>query len=116
SFASRHGTLLAQIGILAAIVLALLFFVVRPMLRRPAAQAAPELEAESQPQIAALAPAEEEASAPALPEVEKLLELPPSAGRKIERLREVVARRSDESAAVLRGWIETSEAGSGGVR
>ncbi len=117
SFASRHGALLAQIGILAAIVLALLFFVVRPMLRRPAAQAAPELdEAESQPQIAALAPAEEEASAPALPEVEKLLELPPSAGRKIERLREVVARRSDESAAVLRGWIETSEAGSGGVR
>lgn len=110
SFLSRHGALIAQLGILAAILLALLLFVVRPMLRRPAAPALPELEPATQPQ-AALAPAEEGPATLALPDMEKLLELPPDSGRKIERLREVVASRSADSAVVLRGWIEAPDAG-----
>jgi len=39
-----------------------------------------------------------------------LLELPPHTVTKIERLREVVTSRGDESAAVLRSWIESPEA------
>ncbi len=108
SFATRHGALIAQLGILAAIVLALLFFVLRPMLRRPATPALPDLEAAPQPQPAVLAPAAEPAAL-ALPDMEKLLELPPGAGRKIERLREVIASRNEDSAVVLRSWIEAPD-------
>ena len=91
---------------LALVVLALIFFVVRPMLnRKPDTAALAELagpeEYTSQPTPALEGPAE--------PEGGDVLDAPPQSVTKIERLREVIASRSDDSAAVLRGWIETPE-------
>jgi hypothetical protein len=38
-----------------------------------------------------------------------LLELPAQTVNKIERLREVITSRGEDSAAVLRAWIESPE-------
>ena len=40
---------------------------------------------------------------------EALLELPAASVSKIERLRDVIASRGEDSAAVLRSWIESPE-------
>ena len=104
-FLQDNGARLIQVGFLALVVLALIFFVVRPMLnRQPDTAALAELagpeEYTSQPTPALDAPAEPEGD---------VLDAPPQSVTKIERLREVIASRSDDSAAVLRGWIETPE-------
>jgi hypothetical protein len=38
-----------------------------------------------------------------------ILDIPPATASKIDRLREVIASRSEDSAAVLRAWIESPE-------
>ena len=103
-FLARHGAQLAQIGVLAAVVLALIFFVLRPMMSRaPPAHIAdlagpsPELSSPT----AAIQAAQESAA--------DVLDLPPQSVTMIERLREVISDRSEESAAVLRSWIESPE-------
>jgi flagellar M-ring protein FliF len=100
-FVDRHGALLVQLGVLAAIVLALAWFVLRPMMQR---REAPQLEA-----LAGLPAAPEPAPALAAPEAETVLALPPQAATKIDRLRDVFAARSEDSAVVLRNWIEAPE-------
>lgn len=98
-FAEAWGGRLAQLGALSAVVLALIFLVFRPMLNR-----APLVE------IAELTGRD------ALPELPRpdgdILDLPPQAVTKIERLREVIANRTEDSAAVIRSWIDTPEAGA----
>jgi flagellar M-ring protein FliF len=102
AFLALYGGRLAQLGVLAAIVLALIFFVLRPMAsRRPVVQMAeltgiPELAAprHAPPQLAG----------------GDILDLPAQSVTKIERLRDVITSRTEDSAAVLRAWIESPEA------
>ncbi len=101
---AANGARMAQIGVLGVIVLALIFFVLRPMMsRRP----------QSLPDLSGLREIGPNASArpEALGEMAggDLLELPPASVTKIDRLREVIASRSEDSAAVLRAWIESPE-------
>lgn len=95
---------LAQVGVLGAIVLALIVFVLRPMLSRRPAQPLPQL---SGPLDAALDDARAIAG-PAPDDATEILEAP-VAPSKIDRLREVIASRTDESAQVLRAWIEAPD-------
>ena len=91
---------LAQLGVLGVIVLALIFFVLRPMLgRQPAAGAAGADRAAR----AGLADPRRVAAA------HDILDLPAQTVNRIERLREVIASRGEDSAAVLRSWIESPE-------
>ncbi len=100
-FLAANGASLAQLGVLGAIVLALIFFVLRPMTsRRPllelAELAGPRAfaaEPRRQPQLAG----------------GDLLDLPAQTVNKIERLRDVIASRGEDSAAVLRSWIESPD-------
>lgn len=104
SFLQANGARLAQIGVLGAIVLALIAFVLRPMLSRPQPLALTELTgprelaAEGARQIGVDAGLRGD-----------ILELPPQALSKIDRLREVISSRGEDSAAVLRSWIEAPE-------
>jgi flagellar M-ring protein FliF len=102
AFLDLYGGRLAQLGVLAAIVLALIFFVLRPMAsRRPVLEIA-EL---AGPQAAAPTRA-----IPAQPgAADDILDLPPHTVTKIERLRDVISSRTEDSAAVLRAWIESPE-------
>jgi flagellar M-ring protein FliF len=102
-FLDRHGGLLAQLAVLLAIVLALIWFVLRPMMQRSDGEPAPALGAPP------TEPVGEQPLLAALSEAGPLLALPPQTSTKIDRLREVMASRGDESAAVLRGWIEAPE-------
>ncbi len=104
AFLEMHGARLAQAAVLGLVVLALILFVLRPMMTPRPEPALAELTglAEVAPQPArALAPPKEDAG--------DALDLPPQSVTKIERLREVIASRSDDSAAVLRSWIESPE-------
>jgi flagellar M-ring protein FliF len=92
---------IAQIGALAVIVLALIVFVLRPMLsRRP------------DPAFAALTgPSGALGDIPALSgPMGDVLDMPARTQTKIERLRDVIASRGEDSAAVLRSWIESPDA------
>jgi flagellar M-ring protein FliF len=110
-FLARHGALLAQLGVLAGAVLALIFFVLRPLLARPAEPALPEMAPLDAAQAAEPAPPQPSLDPPAEP----LLALPAQSARKIERLRELFTERSEDSATVLRNWIEAPEAGGKGA-
>jgi flagellar M-ring protein FliF len=101
-----NGARLAQIGVLGLIVLALAFFVLRPMLSRQPAPAPLDLTGPP-----ALTPPDRRA---ATGEGEgegagEVLDLSVASPTKIDRLREVISSRSEESAAVLRAWIEAPE-------
>jgi flagellar M-ring protein FliF len=99
-FLEAWGPRLAQIGVLGVIVLALIFFVLRPMTqRRPLVELA-EL---TGPREYA------ETARHGAPLGGDILELPPATVTKIERLRDVIATRSEDSAAVLRSWIESPD-------
>lgn len=101
---------LAQVGVLGAIVLALIFFVLRPMMsRRPAAAIADLAGMREVPPDAAARLLGGVPEPAAVGGAGDLLELPPAALTKIDRLREVISSRSEESAAVLRAWIESPE-------
>lgn len=97
-FLEAQGARLAQIGVLGVIVLALIFFVLRPMMNRKPVMALAEL----------TGPREAVAEAPRQIGRE-VIDLPPQSATKIDRLREVIASRADESAAVLRSWIESPD-------
>jgi flagellar M-ring protein FliF len=104
-FLQAHGARLVQVGVLAGIVLALIFFVLRPMLGRR-----PELElAELTGPNALTAPPAAALGSGDRGRVEDLLELPAHAASRIERLREVITGHSEDSAAVLRSWIESPD-------
>jgi flagellar M-ring protein FliF len=97
-FLATWGAQLAQLGVLGAIVLALIVFVLRPMLSR-------------QPPVAI---AELTGPEPASPRqlggpAGEILDLPPQSASKIDRLREVITARTEDSAAVLRTWIEAPD-------
>jgi flagellar M-ring protein FliF len=98
---------LAQIGVLGAIVVALILFVLRPMLSRRPEPALAEL---TGPRELASEAAARRRRPPALGSDGEILDLPPASMTKVDRLREVIASRSDDSAAVLRAWIESPEA------
>ncbi|MFO1207856.1 MAG: flagellar basal-body MS-ring/collar protein FliF [Amaricoccus sp.] len=99
-FLDVWGGRLAQLGVLGAIVLALIVFVLRPMMGRPPVINIPELtgprEPAAEPQRRAAPPHD-------------VLDLPAQTVNKIERLREVITSRGEDSAAVLRSWIESPE-------
>lgn len=97
-FLELQGAQLAQIVILGLIVLALILFVVRPMLGRR-----PNLA------LAELTGPLDVTPDPVRQIGKDLLDLPPQSASKIDRLREVIASRSEDSAAVLRSWIESPE-------
>lgn len=110
-FLEAQGARLAQMGVLGAIVLALILFVLRPMMTR---RVSDEAMAELTGPVPALAPYTPDAQdadtgVPAL-------EAPPRTVSKIDRLREVIASRGDDSAAVLRQWIEAPDAPKETVR
>jgi flagellar M-ring protein FliF len=100
-FLEINGARLAQLGVLGAIVLALIFFVLRPMTSRAPVLALPELtgprEAMSEPR-----------RTPQLAGGD-ILDLPAQTVNKIERLRDVITSRGEDSAAVLRSWIESPD-------
>ncbi len=96
-FLDGDAARIAQIAALVVVVLALVLFVLRPILsRRPA------------PALAALTGSGGEVPALAGP-MGDVLDLPARTQTKIERLREVIASRGEDSAAVLRSWIESPE-------
>ena len=102
-FLAAHGARLAQIGVLAAIVLALIFFVLRPMVsRRPLVELAELTGPREIAPIRRAMPARRDRAATSST-------CPRRRVTKIERLREVIASRSEDSAAVLRSWIESPE-------
>jgi flagellar M-ring protein FliF len=99
-FLARHGAMLAQLGVLAVIVLALIVFVLRPMLQRRETPLVAEL--------AGPVPGEDAMRTIGGPS-DDILALPLQTASKIDRLREVIASRSEDSAAVLRNWIEAPD-------
>jgi len=98
-FLEAWGGRLAQLGVLGVIVLALIFFVLRPMLGRQPLPGLPELTGprELLPDPRRMAAAHD------------ILDLPVQTVNRIERLREVITSRGEDSAAVLRSWIESPE-------
>jgi flagellar M-ring protein FliF len=96
-----HGAQLAQLAVLGTIVLALIFFVLRPMMSRGRPVEIAELTGPAD--LAA-----RQIGAPAAVGGE-ILDLPPQSVSKIERLREVITARTEDSAAVLRNWIEAPD-------
>ena len=100
-FLVANGAHLAQLGVLGAIVLALIFFVLRPMTnRRPL------------PALAELTGPREIAAEPRRPQAQigsDFIDLPAQTVNKIEKLRDVITSRGEESAAVLRSWIESPD-------
>ncbi|CAN5673446.1 hypothetical protein BH23PSE1_BH23PSE1_13070 [soil metagenome] len=101
SIFERHAPHFAQLFVLGAIVLALIFFVLRPMLARSKAAALPELAGPTADPVRVL-------KGPA-PLAGDILVLPAASVSKIDRLREVIAGRGEDSAAVLRNWIEAPD-------
>ncbi len=103
-FLDVWGGRLAQLGVLGAIVLALIFFVLRPMTtRRPILEIT---------QLTGPRDLAAEGARHALPPQignDSLLDLPAQTVSKIERLRDVISSRGEDSAAVLRSWIEFPE-------
>jgi flagellar M-ring protein FliF len=95
-FLDIWGGRLAQLAVLAAIVLALVFFVFRPMLSR-----------QPVPEIAQLGGRD---AIPELPRPQDdIIDLTAHSVTRIDRLREVIASRSEDSAAVIRAWIEAPD-------
>lgn len=102
AFLELYGGRLIQLGVLAGIVLALIFFVLRPIAsRRPIVEIA---ELTGPQDVARALPSQFAAGG-------DILDLPAQTVTKIERLRDVIASRTEDSAAVLRAWIESPEAG-----
>jgi flagellar M-ring protein FliF len=97
-----HGAQLAQLAVLGMIVLALIFFVLRPMMSRGRPVEIAELTGPGEHAGA------RQIGAPAAVGGE-ILDLPPQSVSKIERLREVITSRTEDSAAVLRNWIEAPD-------
>ena len=88
---------------LGAIVLALIVFVIRPMTaRRPLPELADLTGLREIGDAARLAPPPQVRS-------DALLDLPAQTVGKIERLRDVISSRGEDSAAVLRSWIESPD-------
>jgi flagellar M-ring protein FliF len=99
-FLAANGARLIQIGVLAAVVLALIFFVLRPLAARRPVLEITEL----------TGPREALAGQQRLDHpVGDILDLPAQTVTRIERLRDVISSRSEDSAAVLRSWIESPE-------
>jgi flagellar M-ring protein FliF len=101
SFLEAYGGQIVQMGILGAIVLALIAFVLRPMITRH-----PALEVTA---LTRLQPLSDQVGSQHVANHD-ILDLPQQSTGKIERLRDVITSRAEESAAVLRGWIESPEA------
>jgi flagellar M-ring protein FliF len=97
-FLAQNGARLIQVGVLAAVVLALIFFVLRPLAARRPVLEITEL---TGPRAAPVQPRLEPAG--------DILDLPAQTVTRIERLRDVISSRTDDSAAVLRSWIESPE-------
>ena len=98
---------------LAGIIIALIFFVLRPMMSRQPAPVMAELsgvdpdllgrpEGQAEPARITAEMTDEAAD-------DILDELPANSLSKIDRLRDVISSRSDDSARVLRSWIEAPE-------
>ena len=101
-FLAANGARLIQLGVLAGVVLALIVFVLRPLAARRPVLEITEL---SGPREAS--PAQARLGGPELPG--DVLDLPAQSVTKIERLRDVISSRTEDSAAVLRSWIESPE-------
>ena len=101
-FVAANGARLIQLGVLAGVVLALIFFVLRPLAARRPVLEITELTGprEAPPAQARLG---------GLDHGGDILDLPAQTVTKIERLRDVISSRSEDSAAVLRSWIESPE-------
>ena len=102
-FIAANGARLIQLGVLAAVVLALIFFVLRPLAARRPVLEITEL---TGPRELAPAPARLGGADAAGGDI---LDLPAQSVTKIERLRDVISSRTEDSAAVLRSWIESPE-------
>jgi flagellar M-ring protein FliF len=105
---AANGARLAQIGVLGAIVLALILFVLRPMAGGRSTPLLAELTCPRDIPPETLRALGGSEAARGL-EAGEILDLPPAQLTKIDRLREVIASRSEDSAAVLRAWIESPE-------
>lgn len=96
-----------QIGMLGAIVLALMLFVVRPMVSRRPAEPLPQLTGRPGPGSDGAALGVVEAAGATQGDI--FVNGPPPAVSKIDRLREVIGNRTEESSQILRSWIEDPE-------
>jgi flagellar M-ring protein FliF len=111
-FLKAYGARLIQVGVLGGIILALIFFVLRPMMSRQPAQVIAELTGVNENMIEGGAPdgtpriGVEGQSAQ---DGDILEDLPMNSLNKIDRLREVISNRSEDSARVLRSWIEAPD-------
>jgi len=99
-FLAANGPRLIQLGVLAAVVLALIFFVLRPLAARRPVLEITEL----------TGPRDARAGQPRFEHpTGDILDLPAQTVTRIERLRDVISSRGEDSAAVLRSWIESPE-------
>lgn len=112
---SLDATVLAKMGILAAVVLALALFVVRPVLSRPPA---PALPTSLLPQVpaptdepAALTGEIDDGAGSEIKDNTPQAALPP--GDAMARLRTLIGERQDETIEILRGWLEADRERTG---
>jgi len=101
-FLEANGGRLIQLGVLGGVILALIVFVLRPLAARRPMLEITEL---TGPRDVSPSPARLGAD----PFGGDILDLPAQTVTKIERLRDVIGSRTEDSAAVLRSWIESPE-------
>lgn len=111
-FMDRYGAQLIQAGVLGGIILALIFFVLRPMLRRNG-----EIGQSEFPELETVNLFGEDAARQLSDQTSKpSSDLPATGLNRIERLREVITDRSEDSTNVLRAWIEAPDAQKEGAK
>ncbi|MEM6438978.1 MAG: flagellar basal-body MS-ring/collar protein FliF [Pseudomonadota bacterium] len=109
-FFERNAMSLVQLGVLSAVALAIAFFVLRPMLLRPAPEAAPalpsaELESDGDVPGEVIDGAAEEVEL-ALAAAEEVVDAGGAELRRLEHLRGLVAERPEDAAGLLAIWLD----------
>ena len=112
-FFERNAMGLVQLGVLSAVALAIAFFVLRPMLLRPAPEAAPalppaDLGAEGEAAGDVIDGAAEEVEL-ALAAAEEVVDTGGAELQRLEHLRGLVAERPGDAAGLLASWLDRDE-------
>jgi flagellar M-ring protein FliF len=108
-FLQAYGARLIQIGVLGGIIIALVFFVLRPMMSRQPAPTMAELTGDA-PMLEGTGVGPAQISAEMQEDAAEILQdLPANSINKIDRLKEVITSRSEDSARILKNWIEAPE-------
>jgi flagellar M-ring protein FliF len=112
-FFERNAMNLLQLGVLSVVALAIAFFVLRPMLLRPAPAAAPalpsaDLETDGDAPGEVIDGAAEEVEL-ALAAAEEVVDAGGAELRRLEHLRSLVAERPGDAAGLLAIWLDRDD-------